>query len=72
MTGVQTCALPIFQGTIKLHHFSRGPEAHGSDNVMCFADVTIALPIICQGLSEHFGRGHRREQPKPLKLAEIF
>src|SRR5215813_5988298 len=22
-----------FQGTIKLHHFSRGPEAHGSDNV---------------------------------------
>jgi large subunit ribosomal protein L3 len=22
-----------FQGTVKLHHFSRGPEAHGSDNV---------------------------------------
>lgn len=22
-----------FQGTIKLHHFQRGPEAHGSDNV---------------------------------------
>ena len=22
-----------FQGTIKLHHFSRGPESHGSDNV---------------------------------------
>ena len=22
-----------FQGTIKLHNFSRGPEAHGSDNV---------------------------------------
>ncbi|PYN25062.1 MAG: hypothetical protein DMD99_09375, partial [Candidatus Rokuibacteriota bacterium] len=51
---------------------SWGKEAHGSDNVMCFADVTIALPIICQGLSEHFGRGHRRERPKPLKLAEVF
>jgi large subunit ribosomal protein L3 len=22
-----------FQGTIKLHHFSRGPKSHGSDNV---------------------------------------
>jgi hypothetical protein len=39
---------------------------------MCFADITIALPIICQGLADHFGRGHRRERPKPLKLAEVF
>jgi hypothetical protein len=30
------------------------------------------LPIICQGLAEHFGPGHRRERPKPLKLAEVF
>jgi len=58
--------------TLATECISWGKEAHGSDNVMCFADVTIALPIICQGLSEHFGRAHRREQPKPLKLAEIF
>ena len=44
MTGVQTCALPIFkvagisigkgfQGGIKRHNFSRGPVTHGSHNV---------------------------------------
>src|SRR2546428_9645169 len=58
--------------TLATECISWGKEAHGSDNVMCFADVTIALPIICQGLAEHFGRGHRRERPKPLKLAEVF
>src|SRR2546426_226974 len=58
--------------TLATECISWGKEAHGSANVMCFADVTIALPIICQGLAEHFGRGHRREQPKPLKLSEIF
>jgi hypothetical protein len=39
---------------------------------MCFADVTIALPLICQGLAEHFGPDHRRRQPKPVNLAEIY
>jgi deoxyhypusine synthase len=58
--------------TLATECISWGKEAHGSANVMCFADVTIALPIICQGLAEHFGRGHRRERPKPLKLSEIF
>ena len=58
--------------TLGTECISWGKEAHGSANVMCFADVTIALPIICQGLAEHFGRGHRRERPKPLKLSEVF
>jgi deoxyhypusine synthase len=58
--------------TLGTECISWGKEAHGSANVMCFADVTIALPIICQGLAEHFGRGHRRERPKPLKLPEVF
>ena len=50
---------------------SWGKEAKGGDNVMCFADVTIALPLICQGLAEHFGPDHRRRQPKPLTLGEV-
>jgi deoxyhypusine synthase len=51
---------------------SWGKEAKGGDNVMCFADVTIALPLICQGLAEHFGADHRRRQPRPLQLGEVF
>src|SRR5438093_846653 len=58
--------------TLATECISWGKEAHGSANVMCFADVTIALPIICQGRAEHFGRGHRRERAKPLKLSEVF
>jgi len=34
--------------------------------------VTIALPLICQGLAEHFGPAHRRREPRPLPLAEVF
>jgi deoxyhypusine synthase len=51
---------------------SWGKEAEGGDNVMCFADATIALPLICQGLLEHFGPTHRRRHPKPLLLPEIY
>ncbi|PYM68425.1 MAG: hypothetical protein DME11_00510, partial [Candidatus Rokuibacteriota bacterium] len=51
---------------------SWGKEAKGGPNVMCFADVTIALPLICQGLLEHFGPTHRRREPRPLNLAEVF
>ncbi|PYN12545.1 MAG: hypothetical protein DME05_21315 [Candidatus Rokuibacteriota bacterium] len=58
--------------TLATECISWGKEAHGSDNVMCFADVTLALPIICQGLAEAFGPGHRRDRAKPLKLAEVF
>ncbi len=51
---------------------SWGKQSKGGDNVMCFADVTIALPLICQGLLEHFGPDHRRTRPRPLNLAEVF
>jgi hypothetical protein len=27
---------------------------------MLFADVTIALPLLCQGLFERYGPGHAR------------
>ena len=41
---------------------SWGKEASDGDNVMVFADVTIALPLLCQGLYEHYGPGHIRRK----------
>jgi hypothetical protein len=29
---------------------------------MVFTDVTIALPLLCQGLYEHYGPGHVRRR----------
>ena len=39
---------------------SWGKEAVDGANVMLFADVTIALPILCQGLLERYGPTHER------------
>jgi deoxyhypusine synthase len=39
---------------------SWGKEAADGANVMLFADVTIALPVLCQGLLERYGAGHGR------------
>jgi deoxyhypusine synthase len=47
---------------------SWGKEAVDGDNVMVFADLTIALPLLCQGLLEHYGAHHRRLQA-PLTAA---
>jgi deoxyhypusine synthase len=41
---------------------SWGKESPDGDNVMLFADVTIALPLLCQGLAEHYGPTHTRRQ----------
>jgi deoxyhypusine synthase len=41
---------------------SWGKESPDGDNVMVFADVTIALPVLCQGLYEHYGPGHVRRR----------
>ena len=41
---------------------SWGKEAPDGDNVMVFADVTIALPLLCQGLHEHYGPAHVRRK----------
>lgn len=40
--------------------FSWGKESADGDNVMVFADVTVALPLLCQGLYEHYGAEHAR------------
>jgi deoxyhypusine synthase len=39
---------------------SWGKEAVDGHNVMVFADMTIVLPLLCQGLAEHYGPGHVR------------
>jgi deoxyhypusine synthase len=41
---------------------SWGKESPDGDNVMVFTDVTIALPLLCQGLYEHYGPGHVRRR----------
>jgi deoxyhypusine synthase len=45
---------------------SWGKESPAGMNVMVFADVTIALPLLCQGLLEHFGAAHRRTMRRAL------
>jgi len=39
---------------------SWGKESPGGRNVMVFADFTIALPLLCQGLLDHYGPDHVR------------
>lgn len=39
---------------------SWGKESPGGRNVMVFADFTIALPLLCQGLLDHYGPRHVR------------
>ncbi len=46
--------------------FSWGKESPAGDNVMLYADVTIALPLLCQALLEHYGPGHVRPARKAI------
>jgi deoxyhypusine synthase len=39
---------------------SWGKESPAGRNVMVFADFSIALPLLCQGLLDHYGSGHVR------------
>ena len=51
---------------------SWGKEAPDGVNVMCFSDVTIALPILCQGLAEHYGPSHRRRTGRIENVEELL
>jgi deoxyhypusine synthase len=55
---------PVYGGLggagVNSEAISWGKEAADGDNVMVFADVTIALPLLCQGLLERYGAGHVR------------
>ena len=47
---------------------SWGKESPAGTNVMLFADITIALPLLCQGLLEHYGPAHRRRRVSAASL----
>jgi deoxyhypusine synthase len=49
---------------------SWGKESPAGRNVMLFTDVTIALPLLCQGLLEHYGPTHVRPAREPI-AAEV-
>ena len=55
---------PVFGGlggaSVTTEAVSWGKESVAGDNVMVYADVTIALPLLCQGLLEHYGPRHAR------------
>jgi deoxyhypusine synthase len=48
---------------------SWGKESESGDNVMVFADVTVALPLLCQGLLEHYGPEHVRPARQAIRAA---
>jgi deoxyhypusine synthase len=55
---------PVYGGLggagVNTEAVSWGKERIDGDNVMVFADVTIAVPFLCQGLLEHYGPRHVR------------
>ena len=53
---------------------SWGKEAVDGANVMLFADVTLALPLLCQGLLERYGPAHTRRARAAIHadLAAMF
>ena len=51
---------------------SWGKESPEGDNVMCFTDTTIALPLLCEALSEHYGPAHRRTSGRVTPLEELL
>ena len=46
---------------------SWGKESPAGMNVMVFADLTIALPMLCQGLLEHYGATHVRAAREAIR-----
>lgn len=55
---------PVFGGlggaSVASEGISWGKESPAGRNVMVFADFTIGLPLLCQGLLDHYGPGHIR------------
>ena len=45
---------------------SWGKESPAGANVMVFTDVTIAAPLLCQGLLEHYGPSHTRHARRAI------
>jgi deoxyhypusine synthase len=69
---------PVFGGLsgagVGTESISWGKESPDGANVMVFADLTIALPLLCQGLLEAYGPGHVRGARAAIgrELADLF
>lgn len=69
---------PVFGGLggagVNTEAVSWGKESPDGVNVMVFADVTIALPLLCQGLLEHYGAAHVRSVHAAIavEIAEVL
>jgi deoxyhypusine synthase len=65
---------PVYGGLggagVNSEAISWGKEAADGDNVMVFADLTIAVPLLCQGLLERYGTRHVR--PARARIARII
>src|SRR6516165_1902674 len=55
---------PVYGGLggagVNTEAISWGKEKVDGDSVMVYADLTIAVPLLCQGLLEHYGPSHVR------------
>jgi deoxyhypusine synthase len=55
---------PVFGGlggaSVASEGISWGKESPAGRNVMVFADASVALPLLCQGLLDHYGADHVR------------
>jgi deoxyhypusine synthase len=64
---------PVYGGLggagVNTEAISWGKEAPGGDNVMVFTDVTIALPLLCQGLLERYGAEYVRPARAGIRAA---
>jgi deoxyhypusine synthase len=65
---------PVYGGLggagVNTEAISWGKEAADGDNVMVFADLTIAVPLLCQGLLERYGPRHVR--PARARIARAI
>jgi len=62
-----------FQGTIRLHHFKRGPASHGSMNVRQPGSIgSSADPSrVFKGMRMASHMGHRRQTVRNLRVIEV-
>src|SRR5918912_218884 len=63
-----------FQGTVKRHNFSRGPESHGSHNIRAPGAIGAPAPPsgVFKGLRGPGQRGNRRVTQRGLEVVDVL
>jgi deoxyhypusine synthase len=72
LTGDNTVFGGLGGASVSSECFSWGKETPDGVNVMCFADVTIALPLLCHGLADHYGAQHARRSGRLAAFDELL